>query len=101
MVFRWDIHSQSLFSLSILLRCFFLDTELYRLNKMLPPSGDVYDPLLPIIWMTMYDDLKMKNNSIHRSISGEIMMELNSMYHPVRNANEIIQKRILFRHSMD
>ena len=30
-----------------------LDEELYRLNKMTPPSTDSYDPLLPVLWMTM------------------------------------------------
>jgi hypothetical protein len=30
-----------------------LDQELYRLNKMSLPSSDTYDPLLPILWMTM------------------------------------------------
>lgn len=30
-----------------------LDDELYRLNKMSLPSSDAYDPLLPILWMTM------------------------------------------------
>ncbi|CAF1212523.1 unnamed protein product [Rotaria sordida] len=27
--------------------------ELHRLNKMASPSSDAYDPLLPILWMTM------------------------------------------------
>ncbi|UJR22440.1 hypothetical protein I4U23_025500 [Adineta vaga] len=27
--------------------------ELYRLNKMTPLDSDAYDPLLPILWMTM------------------------------------------------
>ena len=30
-----------------------LDEELYRLNRMAPPTGDVYDPVLPVLWMTL------------------------------------------------
>lgn len=29
------------------------DEDLYRLNKTTPPSADFYDPLLPVLWMTM------------------------------------------------
>ncbi|CAF0767474.1 unnamed protein product [Adineta ricciae] len=36
--------------------------ELYRLNKMSPPNSDAYDPLLPILWMTM-----RKNDDQHTS----------------------------------
>lgn len=37
---------------SILFLCR-LDEDLYRLNKTTPPSVDFYDPLLPVLWMTM------------------------------------------------
>ena len=30
-----------------------VDEDLYRLNKTTPPSADFYDPLLPVLWMTM------------------------------------------------
>ncbi|CAF1455081.1 unnamed protein product [Rotaria sp. Silwood1] len=31
----------------------YFHNELHRLNKMASPSNDTYDPLLPILWMTM------------------------------------------------
>ncbi|CAF0873749.1 unnamed protein product [Adineta steineri] len=48
--------------------------ELYRLNKMSLPSSDSYDPLLPILWMTMRQNdsnnppqtSTVSNNSIQR-----------------------------------